>query len=157
MEIKKHLSRWLTRDLTIFGRNLLIKADGISKAIYQCQSLYISPQNIRKTNSILFQFLWKNKTHYIKRSQLVKKYEKGGINALDLEAMVGASRTKWLKTFILQQNSMWFHIPNSIFKQLGGIEFFTKCDFEISKIPVTLSNFHKQALHFWKKIFHLME
>ncbi|MEQ2314607.1 hypothetical protein AMECASPLE_013902 [Ameca splendens] len=53
---------------------------------------------------------------------------------MDFEAMIGAFRAKWLNTFQLQQNSIWFHIPNFIFKQLGGIECLAKCDFEISKM-----------------------
>ena len=154
LDMEKSLSRWLTRDLTIFGRNLLTKAEGISKVIYPCHSMYISPKNVKKANSIIFHFLWKNKTHYIKRSQLVREYEMGGINALDFESMVGTFKTKWLKAFLMQPNSMWFHIPNSIFKHLGGIEFLLKCDFEINKIPIKLSNFHRQILQFWKMLFN---
>lgn len=128
--MEKDFSRWLTTNLTIFERNLLAKAEGISKVIYPCHSMYISPKNVKKANSIIFNFLWKNKTHYIKRPQLVKEYERGGINALDFESMVGTFRIKWLKTFLMQPNSMWFHIQTSIFKQLGGIEFLVKCDFD---------------------------
>uniref|UniRef100_A0A3P9JF49 Reverse transcriptase domain-containing protein n=1 Tax=Oryzias latipes TaxID=8090 RepID=A0A3P9JF49_ORYLA len=153
-DMKKSLSRWLTRDLTVFGRNLLTKAEGVSKIIYPCYSLYISPPNIRKVNSIIFQFIWKNKTHYIKRSQLVKSYDNGGINALDFEAMVGTFRINFLKALLVDSDSMWFHIPRSIFKHLGGIDFLLKCDFEVNKIPFILSNFHKQVLQFWKMIFN---
>lgn len=153
VDMKKSLSRWLTRDITIFGRVILSKAEGISKLIYPCHSLYVSPQNIRKANSIIFQFLWKNKTHYIKRSQLVKDYEKGGVRALDFESMIGTFKINWLRACLSQSDSMWFHIPRSLFKELGGIDFLLKCDFETSKIPVTLSNFHKQILHFWKMMF----
>ncbi|XP_024122537.1 uncharacterized protein LOC112143031 [Oryzias melastigma] len=152
-DMKRNLSRWLTRDLTIFGRNLLTKTEGVSKIIYPCHSMHISPQNIKKANSIIYQFLWKNKTHYIKRSQLVKSYKNGGINTLDFEAMVGTFKIKWLKAFLLQQNSIWFHIPKNIFSQIGGISFLLKCDFEITKLPIALSNFHKQTLLFWKMFY----
>lgn len=40
-QIQVSLNHWLRRDLSIFGRNLLSKAEGISKLIYPCQSLYI--------------------------------------------------------------------------------------------------------------------
>jgi len=39
IDAKKALSRWLTRDLTIFGRVTLSKTEGISKVIYPCHSL----------------------------------------------------------------------------------------------------------------------
>lgn len=135
-DMKKSLSHWLTRDLTILGRVVLSKAEGISKLIYPCQSLYVSSNNIKKVNSIIFQFLWNNKTHYIKRSQLVKEYDKGGIKALEFESMVGTFKLNWLKAYLSQPNSMWFHIPRSLFKRIGGLEFLLKCDFDVNKVPV---------------------
>lgn len=153
VDMKKSLSRWLTRDLTIFGRVTLSKSEGISKVIYPCQSLYVSSDNVKKANSIIFQFLWKNKTHYIKKSQLVKEYDMGGIKALDFEAMFGTFKIKWLKTYLSQPDSMWFHIPRNLFKQVGGLDFLLQCDFEVTKIPVKLSKFHKQVLQYWKMIF----
>ncbi len=40
LDMKESLSHWLTRDLTIFGRITLSKAEGISKLIYPCHSSY---------------------------------------------------------------------------------------------------------------------
>lgn len=78
-QIQVSLNHWLSRDLSIFGRNLLSKAEGISKLIYPCQSLYIAPKNVRKINSIIYKFIWRNKTYYVKKSQLVKEYN-GGVS-----------------------------------------------------------------------------
>lgn len=35
---------------------------------------------------------------------------------------------------------------------VGGIAFLFTCDFEISKLPIKLSKFHQQVLHYWKLI-----
>ncbi len=48
---------------------------------------------------------------------------------------------------------MWFHIPRGIFGKLGSMDFLLRCDFDINKIPLALSKFHRQVLHFWKMIF----
>lgn len=64
--------------------------------------------------------------------------------------MLGTFKIKWLKEFLLKPDSIWFHIPKSIFKRFGGLNFLLKCDFEIPKIPFKLSEFHKQVLHHWK-------
>ncbi|KAF3851853.1 hypothetical protein F7725_005208 [Dissostichus mawsoni] len=129
-------------DLNICNRITDMKkslSQGISKLIYPCHSCFVSSANIKKANSIIFHFLWKNKTHYIKKSQLVKEYEKGGIKALDFESMIGTIKIKWLKAFLSQPESMWFHIPKAIFKRLGGFDFLLKCDCEI--------------LNYWKIVF----
>lgn len=152
-EISKSLNHWLTRDLTIFGRNILSKSEGISKLVYPSYSLYISQQNIKKANTIIYQFIWRNKTHYIKKSQLIKDYDKGGIKTVDFESMIGMFRVNWLKAFLDKPNSLWFHIPKNIFDKVGGLEFLLKCDFDIPKLPVKLSNYHKQVLYYWKLVF----
>lgn len=56
IDTENTLSHWLTRDLTVFGRVLLSKAEGISKLSYPCHSLYVSSSNISKANSVLFHF-----------------------------------------------------------------------------------------------------
>jgi len=44
---------------------------------------------------------------------------------------------------------MVFH-PDLIFKKCGGLNFLLACDF---KLPIKLSNFHKQALNAWKLVY----
>lgn len=97
--MKKFLNLWLMRDLSILGRILLTKAEGISKLIYPCQSLYVSPRLIKKVNSVIFNFIWKYKTHYIKRSLMVKDYKNGGLKAAEFESMIGVLKLKWIKAF----------------------------------------------------------
>ncbi len=70
-----------------------------------------------------FQFIWRNKTHYIKRSQMVKEYEKGGANAPDFESLATTFKVNWIKAYLSQPNSMWFHIPRSLFNKTGGLDF----------------------------------
>lgn len=113
-EITKTLNHWLTRDLTILGRNLLSKSEGVSKLVFPSYSLYISPQNIKKTNTIIYNYIWRNKTHYIKKSQLVKELKKGGLKKIDYECMIGVFRINWLKAFLDKPNSIWFYIPSNI-------------------------------------------
>ena len=151
--MKKPLNHWLIRDLSILGRNILSKAEDISKLVYPCQSLYVTSQNIKKTNSIIYNFIWKNETHYIKKSHLVKDTNKGGLKTLDIESMVGMFRVNWIKAFLSQTESIWFHIPRNIFKRVGGFEFLLQCDFEITKLPLKLSKCHEQVLRYWKMIF----
>ena len=59
------------RDLAIFGQNLLSKSEGISKFINSlinpCYSMYVNPKNIKKANSIIYNVIWRNKTHYDKK------------------------------------------------------------------------------------------
>ncbi len=41
-----------------------------------------------------------------------------------------------------------FDFLSKVFRNLGGIDFLLRCDFDISKLPVKLSAFHQQVLHY---------
>ncbi len=67
--------------------------------------------------------------------------------------MNGSLKLKWLQNFIKQYENFWFKLPSKFFSDFRGIEFLLKCDFKISKLPIKLSQFHQQVLHYWKLIF----
>lgn len=47
---------------------------------------------------------------------------------------------------------MWFSIPSYLFEMVGGIDFLLKCDFDPPKLPLKLSDYHKQVLLYWKML-----
>ncbi len=59
-------------------------------------------------------------------------------------------KINWLKRCLITPNSLWNHIPYSLFNQIGGLTFMLTCDYNISKIPLKLSKFYQQALLAWK-------
>lgn len=78
LNTEKTLDHWLARDLlypflvTLSLLNLMV-----SRMVYLCYHLYTSPVAIKSTNSSAFNFIWKNKTHYIRKT--------AGLKAIDLE------------------------------------------------------------------------
>ena len=67
--------------------------------------------------------------------------------------MIGVLTLNWIQSYFLHPNAMWFHTPKSVFKRVEGLEYLIKCDYKISKLPIKLSNFHKQILQYWKIMF----
>lgn len=65
--------------------------------IYPAYSLAISPKIIKEINILNLNFIWKNKHHYIKKGDLLKNDEDGGIKAIDFEIMNGVLKIKWLQ------------------------------------------------------------
>lgn len=90
---KKILNSWLQRHLSIFGRVLLTKTEGISRLIYPSQCLYVSNSLINNINRINFNYIWRNKQHYVRKNDIVKSFEEGGLNAIDFEAMMVPSNS----------------------------------------------------------------
>lgn len=147
------MNTWLQRDITIFGRILLTKVENLSRFIYPCFSLSVSAKRIKAVNKLNFDFIWKMKSHYIRKSDMIKDYEEGGLKTIDFDIMNGVIKLRWLQAFINDKSSFWFEIPTIVFNKCGGISFLLQCDFELSKLPVKLSAFHQQVLLYWKLIF----
>jgi len=147
------LNSWLQRDLTVFGRILLTKMQSLSRLTYPAYSLDIPDKLIKKINEDNFNFIWKNKYNYINKSDTVKPAKEGELNAIDFDPMNGTIKLKWLQNFIIKCDNFWFDFPFKIFKMFGGIHFLLRCDFNISKLPINLSNFHQHVLQYWKLIY----
>ncbi len=45
----------------------------------------------------MFNFIWKNKHHYMNKNDLVHSYEEGGLNVIDLEIINSVLKAKWLR------------------------------------------------------------
>ncbi len=73
-------------------------------------------------------------------------YNKGGLNFLDFQTLNNTYKINWLKQFIKNPSSILNFISNFIFSKIGGLCFLLLCNYKIEKIPLKLSNFHKQML-----------
>ena len=59
METK--LNIWLSRDLTLMRRTLIAKTLGVSKLVYAASMLTVPQEVIKRVQTKLFNFIWKNK------------------------------------------------------------------------------------------------
>lgn len=150
---KKKLNQWLQRDLSLKGRVLLTKAEGLSRLTYAAIPLFVNKKLCNYIDKSLFNFIWKNKTHYVKKSVIMNTFERGGLNFLDFTTLNNTFKINWIKHFLKNPTSTWNFIPNYIFSKVGGLEFLLLCDYKIEKIPLILSNFHKQMLLAWSLIY----
>jgi len=82
-----NLDMWKARDLTLFGRVLIIKSLGLSQLVYSASNLNVPKEITPIIKTKLFNFLWKNKRDKIKRAGLYQDREKGGIRMTDVEIM----------------------------------------------------------------------
>lgn len=107
-----NLNQWLQRDLR--GRVLLSKA-GLSRLTYAAISLH--SKTCKDIDRMLFNFLWKNGTHYIRKSVAMNDYEHGGLNVLDFTTLNNTFKIYWAKHFLKNPVSIWNFIPQHIFSK----------------------------------------
>ncbi len=73
---KNKFNLWLMRDISIFGRVLLSKAEGISRSVYTSLSLDVPPKIIN-LDQILYNFIGERKPHYLKKEVICNPEEQG--------------------------------------------------------------------------------
>lgn len=105
--------------------------------------------NFKQTDSNLLNIIWRNKPHYSKNAVLCKPCCQVGLNVLDFHTSITSLKIKWLKDYMLGKRKMWYIVPKLICKTVGGIDFLLKCDFDLNKDPIQLSNFHRQVFLTW--------
>uniref|UniRef100_A0A3B3HE69 Reverse transcriptase domain-containing protein n=1 Tax=Oryzias latipes TaxID=8090 RepID=A0A3B3HE69_ORYLA len=146
---KKKLNQWLQRDLSLRGRVLLTKAEGISRLTYVAICLHLDNNICKEIDRTLLNFIWKNRTHYIRKSVFMNDYESGGLNFLDFNSLNNTFKINWAKILLKNPTSIWNIIPFQIFSRFGGFTFILNCHYNVEK----LSSFHKQVLLAWNLIY----
>lgn len=107
----------------------------------------------KKLDSSLFSFIWKHKAHYLKKDILCNQKGNGGLEVLTFETISNMFEINWLCRLGKEKANLWNTIPKFIFNQIGGINFLLKCNYKLEKLPIKLSEFHKQALLSWRLIY----
>ena len=114
-KLQTKLDMWSSRDLTIFGRVMLLKVLGLSQLVYSVPDLVVPQGTADLVKTKLFRFLWRNK----------KKRR----NTHDRDTnitMFKALKLSWIPTLIKSDNSNWCTIPNHFFKRMGGLNVLFK-------------------------------
>lgn len=83
------LNNWLPINIYIFGRIVLTKMEGISRLIYPAYPLAVPDRCIKEINWIHYHFIWNNKQHLIRKGDMVKLTEEGGMNVIDFGVITG--------------------------------------------------------------------
>ena len=97
---------WFLRELTLYGRILLVKSLIYSLFQYISQVYVIPDRYVKIINNIVWKFINKGKKKFaIKRQVLYKEYEKGGLKMLNFECLQKRQRIMWIKRFVNDPNS----------------------------------------------------
>ena len=131
METK--LNIWRSRDLTLFGRTMLVKSLGLSQLIYAASMLSVPETVIQQTQSKLFAFLWKNKRDKIKRQVLFSPLSKGGLSFPCFRTFIKALRLSWISRLL-----------NNTLDKHGGLLFLLNCNYSVGKLHRKIPLFYRE-------------
>lgn len=82
----------------------------------------------------------------------MNNYNNGGLNFLEFSTLNNTFKINWIRCYLKDPTSVWNFISHHMFSYLG-LKFVLLCNYNIDRIPVSLSNFQKQTLLAWSLIY----
>ena len=76
-----------------------------------------------------------------------------GLRMVDLELQNKVFKLAWAAR-IIKTKLAWGIIGKSYFAGFGGFEFLLRCNYNISKMDITITPFYKDILRFWKDLYN---
>ena len=143
-KLKKRLSGWFARSLSLGGKELLLKAVALAFPVYAMSCFRLPKTTLANLTSAMSGFWWnsvehKNKIHWVKWDSLCLPKALGGLGFKELESFNQA----------LLANQAWKVIrnPNSLFAQLLKSRYFENRDFLETEIGSRPSYGWRSLLH----------
>ena len=100
-DIKNLISIWKTRNLTPYGKVIIIKSLIYSKITHILQSLpKPSQQTFIDLQSIVDSFLWNNKPPKFRKEILEAEISEGGLKLHNLKTFCMALKAGWIKQYL---------------------------------------------------------
>ena len=150
-KLQTNLDMWRARDLTLFGRVLIINSLGLSQLVYSASNLTVPQETTPIIKTKLFNFLWKSKRDKIKRAGLYQDRGKGGICMTDGETMIKALRLAWIPRLLTPEIRNWKTIPDYYLRKFGGLNFLLRCNYDVKYID-GLPLFYRNMLTFFDEL-----
>ena len=151
--LKTKLSAWRSRKLSLFGRCLISKTLGLSQIVYSASMLDIPNNYASAIQSLLFQFLWKNKPDKIKRQVLYQDYGDGGLRVTNVEIMFKSLRLAWIQRLLKndeEKDDTWSAIPKFYFNKYGGLNFLLRSNYDKKFLKDSdIPSFYKDILSYF--------
>ncbi len=143
-KMKKKLTVWKMRNLTLYGKAYLVNSVGLSTLLYAAELQSVPDNVIREVNTIIWDFIWDGKPDKVKRVICMRKVSEGGINAPNVSQIIKACRLKILGKVLEEGEERWKILPR-FFLGIGGNNSLLVNKGENMKMPI----FYKECLHTW--------
>ena len=121
-EIKKIFNCWINRTLTVYGKIVIIKSLALSKLSHLALVLPdLNATQIKKIESLLFNFLWDNKPDKVCREHSKLAEKAGGLGVPDIKSFWQALKFSWFRR-ALSTSAFWPSIFTEEIKGLVGYD-----------------------------------
>ena len=110
-------------------------------------SILPTPEDfIKQLNSIIYNFLWKGPDK-IARLATINDLKHGGLDLIDIETSIKASRLAWIGRLFSEGSLPWKAYINQLLEDFEG-KFLFRCNYDVKDYK-TYSKFYNELLQWW--------
>ena len=116
--IKRIISYWNNRRLSLFAKIKVIKTYVISKIAFVASVIEMPDEIVKSLKTICYNYLWGGKRDKIKRTTITANRDDGGLKMIDIDAYITSLKASWVPK-ILNIQGVWKNVFEHYVKQLG--------------------------------------
>ena len=105
--VKNCMHVWKTRNLSFEGKTLIIKSLIYSVIGYEIEIRGIPDIYMKEINTLVWNFLWDNKTNRIERNVCCLEKEEGGLGMVNLEMIINTKQINTIYQIIHSSEETW--------------------------------------------------
>ena len=146
------INMWKQRQLTIFGKILILKTFGLSQLLYTASLLSTPQWVLEEFERMAFNFLWNGKQHKVKKRVVVQNYSLGGCKMINIKEFLKTQKLKWIKRYLFNtEESAWKYTMASVL-EIEDLSLFLKGSALEVANKESVPQFYKELLEIWKQI-----
>ena len=98
---------WKGRCLSLKGKITIIKTIIVPQVQFLFSMIHIEDITIKRIEKILYNLIWSNNVHKIKKNTIIAPVELGGLGMVDIKSCNLAAKGAWLRRLLDHENSKW--------------------------------------------------
>ena len=95
IKMARRLNEWRGRNLSVLGKVLVSKAQGMSQLVFIATMTAVPEWVVKQANKLIYGFIWGGPDK-ITRQLAWTNYDKGGLRAPNLKALIDALHATWI-------------------------------------------------------------
>ena len=133
--MKKVLSSWKCRRLSLKGKVTVINTLAVSPILYLASVIHVPAQVIQEVNKIIVYFIWDSKPPKVAYDVMIQSIENGGLKLVDFESKVKSLKLGFIKR-LSQNKTGKLRSTAAKFYKTGDLNYYFKCN----RIPINIGN-----------------
>ena len=160
-KLETTLNLWRLRGLSFEGKTLIVRSLAVSKIAYALEMITMKEEHIKKVIQIIFNFLWSGKNFKIKREICYLPRAMGGLNMINLRALIKVKRVQWIIRCLKEsQGQIWSRLIENFLRcldNISDIDFFALKVFDSTDLlkKADIPDFYKECIRSFQELLRL--